>query len=274
LPSSAPVTATIHLSNCCALRAPTRCPTDSWTQRAWSRAIVDGAGGEETALDPAAADRLLARTKQNAALESGAPPRSARWAPAFALAAAAAVVLAFIVWRIAGPPAPPVTVAERNVPPPVTAAPAPTPPARGFRLELTKPPVKLTAAALLLRGDATSGRFVDDIANALNAYRAGRYEEATRELAALQPRYPRSVEIPFYAGVSRLMLADAPAAVRALESARALNDDTVADEAAWYLAVAYERSGNADRARPLLGALCRGSSAYVARACAAAETLR
>lgn len=241
---------------------------------AWSRAIVDGAGGEETALDRVAADRLLARTKQHAALESGAPPRNARWAPAFALAAAAAVVVAFIVWRIAGPPTPPVTVAERNVPPAVTAAPPSAPPTRGFRLELTKPPAKLTAAALLLRGEANSGRFVDDIADGLNAYRDGHYEEAARTLDALRPRYPRSVEIPFYAGVSRLMLNDAPAAVPALESARALNDDTFADDAAWYLAVADQRSGNADRARSLLGALCRGSGAYAARACAAADTIK
>jgi tetratricopeptide (TPR) repeat protein len=133
--------------------------------------------------------------------------------------------------------------------------------------------VKLTAAALLLRGDRTQN-FVDDVADGLNAYRAGDYEKAARALEALEPRYPKSVEILFYAGISRLMLNQAPAAVRALEAARALSDDTFADDAAWYLAVAYERAGDVDRSRALLAALCRGSSARAAHACAAAETFR
>jgi hypothetical protein len=238
---------------------------------AWSRALVDGADAAEAELDATAADRLLARTTQVASQEAGARRRLVRWAPIFALAAAAGIVLAIVVWRNAAGPAPSVTVVDRSVRPAVTPSP---PPPREFRLELTKPPVKLTAAALLFRGDHNSGRFVDDVADGLNAYRNGDYEKAARELEALEPRYPKSVEIPFYAGISRLMLNDVPAAVRALEAARALNDDTFAGDIAWYLAVAYERAGDAVRSRALLAALCGGSSAWAARACAAAETFK
>jgi tetratricopeptide (TPR) repeat protein len=235
---------------------------------AWSRALVDGADLAEVELDAAAIDRLLARTQRTAMQETGG--RRRRWVPLFAVAAAAALVVAFIVWRNAVGPAPLTTVADnarRSV------APSPSSP-REFRLELTKPAVKLTAAALVLRGDRNSARFVDDVADGLNAYRAGDYEKAARDLDALQSRYPGSVEIPFYAGISRLMSNDPPGAVRALEAARALNDDTFADDVAWYLAVAYERAGEVERARPLLDALCRGSGTYTARACAAAGTFR
>ncbi len=235
---------------------------------AWNRALVDGADLAEVELDAASIDRLFARTKRAAKRETGG--RRRMWAPLFVVAAAAAFVVAFVVWRNAVRPAPLTTVVDNA---PRSVAPSPPPP-REFRLELTKPAVRLTAAALVLRGDRNSARFVDDAADGLNAYRAGDYETAARELDALQPRYPESVEIPFYAGISRLMLNDAPAAVRALETARALNDATFAADVAWYLAVAYERAGEPDRSRPLLRAVCSGSGAHAARACAAEGAFR
>jgi hypothetical protein len=254
-----------------ALQGPTRAHLES---SAWSRALVDGADTADSALDDAAAERLLARTKVAAAQETGARRRhGVRWTPIAALAAAAAVIAAIGVWRNAAR-APSPSVAHATERPTVPAPPSPAPPRREFRLALTKPAVKLTAAALLLRGAGNPRSFVDDMADGLNAYRDGDYEKAARELEALRPRYPASIEIPFYAGVSRLMLGDAPAAVRALEAARALNDDTFADDVAWYLAVAYERAAEADKSRPLVVALCRGSSSWTAQACAAAETLK
>lgn len=245
------------------LLEPTRAHLES---SAWSRALVEGADQAEVELDAAAIDRLLARTKRTAMQETGG--RRRMWA-LFTLAAAAALVVAF-VWRNAVRPAPSTTVADNAR---ESVAPSPSPP-REFRLELTKPAVKLTAAALVLRGDRNSARFVDDVADGLNAYRAGDYEKAARALDALQPRYPTSVEIPFYAGISRLLSNDPPGAVRALEAARALNDDTFADDVAWYLAVAYERAGEPDRSRPLLRAMCSGSGTYAGRACAAENAFR
>lgn len=235
---------------------------------AWSRALVDGADTAAPELDAAATDRLLVRVKNSATRETEARRRT--WTPIFAFAAVAALVVAFVVWRTAARHAPSVTAVDRSGPP--IAAPSPSR-AREFRLELTKPAVKLTAAALVLRGDRNSG-FVDDVADGLNAYRAGDYEKAVRELDALQPRYPKSVEIPFYAAISHLMLNDAPSATRALETARDLNDDTFRDDVAWYLAVAYERAGEVERSRSLLDTLCSGSGRYATRACAAAGTFR
>ena len=112
------------------------------------------------------------------------------------------------------------------------------------------------------------------MAPGLNAYRAGDYDTAARELEALQPRYPKSVEIMFYLGISRLFLDDAPAAVRALESARALNDDSFNDDVAWYLAVADERAGAPDQSRALLDGLCGGKGVFAARACSAVSSFR
>src|SRR5262249_27162583 len=134
--------------------------------------------------------------------------------------------------------------------------------------------VKLTAMALVVRGEGTSGKFVDEAVAGLNAYRTGDYASAARELEAIQPRYPKSVEIPFYVGVSRLFLNDVPAAMAALESARALSAESFNDDIAWYLAVASERTGERERARAWLDGLCRGTSEYSARACDASSKLR
>jgi hypothetical protein len=234
----------------------------------WSRTLVDGADEADASLDAAAADRLLARVQQDATRTAPAEPRRRwTWTPAVAVGAlAAAALVIVIVWRPA--PAPVTTNAER----PATTAPAPQ--TRVFKLPLDKPDVILRPTALVVRGEGNSGRFVDEAAPGLNAYRAGNYEQAARELDAIRPRYPNAVEIPFYIGISRLFLSDATAAVRALESARAMNDASFADEIAWYLAVAYERADTIDRSRALLDGLCRGNGPSAARACAAASSLQ
>lgn len=235
----------------------------------WSRALVDGADDGDASLDPASVDRLLTRITQDAK-RGAVPGRRWRWiwAPALTLASIALVAAAVVLWRNQTPRAPEV---EQDTAAPAAATPAPRP---SFRLSLDKPDVKLTALALVLRGESNSGRFADDVAPGLNAYRAGDYQTAARDLEGLKSRYPKSVEIPFYLGISRLFLGDAAAAVTALESARAMNDDSFNDEAKWYLAVAYERVGRLDRARALLDRLCAGNGPFAARACAAVNTLR
>jgi hypothetical protein len=239
---------------------------------AWSRVLVEGADEAEIALDAAAASRLLARVKKGSAAPAA---RGARWlwAPALALASVAVIVLAVLVSRTERP-APTQTSTTADRAPAATAQPPTARGAQTFRLELKKPDVKLTATALLLRGEGRTDRFVDDVAPGLNAYRNGDYAGAARELEALRPRYPKSVEVAFYLGVSRLLAGDSLGAADALESARAMRDDTFTDDATWYLAVAYERAGAPDRARPLIEALCGGKGAYAARACDAAPSLR
>jgi len=237
---------------------------------AWSRALVEGTDEADASLDAASMERLLVRVKKD--MKSGPAPERRRywmWAPALALASVALVAIAIVLWRDRTPPA----VARRETVQPTVQSPKqPAQPA--FRLPLDKPDVRLTPLALVLRGEGSTGRFADDVAPGLNAYRAGEYETAARDLEALRPRYPKSVEIMFYLGISRLFLDDAAAAVPALESARALNDDAFNDDVAWYLAVAYERIGAPDRSRALLDGLCGGKGPFAARACSAAANFR
>ena len=143
-----------------------------------------------------------------------------------------------------------------------------------FTLPLDKPDVKLTATALVLRSDGRNASFVDQIAPAINAYRANNYAEADKQFAALESRYSKSVEIAFYRGIARLFLNDASGAVQRLQAARRLDDETFAPDIAWYLAVAHERAGQRTRARAELDTLCKGASAYASQACEAAARLK
>ena len=76
----------------------------------------------------------------------------------------------------------------------------------------------------------------------------------------------------FYQGVTRLLAGSDEGAIAPLEAAARLNDATFADDVAWYLAVALQRSGNGD-ARARLAALCRGRSGHAAAACSAVAQL-
>jgi hypothetical protein len=234
-------------------------------QNSWSRALVDGAEAADASLDDAATSRLR-RHVQREARADGRPRRwLAVWRPALALAAVAVVAAVIIVRRAVRPEPPPVADAAHET------APAPVRSAKPFRLRLDKPDVKLTATALVRRGQVGGRRFVDEAAPALNAYRAGDYAAAAREFEALIPRYPTAVEVPFYLGVSRLFLGDVPGAIEALRSAQALGDATFSDDILWYLAVAHERAGWTAETRAELAELCRGASAYAARSCEAAR---
>src|SRR5262249_52533954 len=111
------------------------------------------------------------------------------------------------------------------------------------------------------------------IAPALDAFRASNYADVDRRLAALQARYPTSVEVVFYRGIALLFLNDPPGAVRSLEAARRVDDGAFASEIGWYLAVASERAGDVARARTELETLCRQAGARRAQACEAASKL-
>ena len=240
---------------------------DYLARSAWSRALVAGADDPEVALDADAERRLLARIKR----DSRATPPAARWWSRTwipALAAAAILVVAVVIFRRGEPARPlqrPASAPETQV---ASASPA------EFTLPLDKPEVKLTATALVFRSDGRSAKFVDEIAPALNAYRANNYAEAASQFAALQARYPKSVEVAFYRGIARLFLNDAAGAVESLQVARRLDDETFAPDIAWYLAVAHEHAGQQTRARAELDALCKGRSAYASRACEAVTKLQ
>jgi hypothetical protein len=236
----------------------------------WHRALIEGAAEAETGLDRAGEDRLLARLHAEAA--SSAPARVLRfpraWRPVLALAAAA-VLVTTVVLRMRAPQLP----ASITPTPAATAAstPSATP---SFVLTLDKPDVKLTATALVRRSTGRDAKFVDDVAPALNAYRAGDYQAAAAAFVRVQAQYPDAVEIPFYLGVTRLFLDDPAGAASSLEAARRVADDTFSADVSWYLAVAQERAGNRTAARTELETLCGGQSSYAARACAAASKVK
>ena len=237
------------------------------SKSAWSRALVGSPDDFEPAFDADAERRLLARIKR----ESTAKPQAARWwstAWLPALAAAAVLVVAVVIFRRGDTLRP----AEQPPTAPETQVAAVTP--AEFTLPLDKPDVKLTAAALVLRSTGRNSAFVDEIAPAINAYRSNNYADADKQFQALESRYPKSVEIPFYRGISRLFLNDAAGAVQSLETARRLDDDTFAPDIAWYLAVAQEHTGQRTRARAELDALCKGRSAYASKACDAVRNIK
>ena len=75
--------------------------------------------------------------------------------------------------------------------------------------------------------------------------------------------------------MSDLSLGSDAQAVTALEQAeRTVQDDAdLARETAWYLALAYRRTGQIQRAAGKLEALCRGGSSRAARACSGLSEL-
>jgi hypothetical protein len=235
---------------------------------AWSRALVEGGADADATLDADDQQRLFARIQRSTRATPAVSFWRARfWIPAFAAAAILVVIVG--VLRRGGPDQP---FEQRPLPPPEGQV-AVAQPAPAFTLPLDKADVKLTPAALVLRSEGRDARFVDDIAPALTAYRAGDYAEADRRFAVLETRYPKSVEVAFYRGVSQLFLNDAPAAIVSLQAARRLDEDAFASEIGWYLGVAYERAGDATRLRVELDSLCRAKSVYAARACDAAATI-
>ena len=236
----------------------------------WQRQLVEDLTEVGPELDEAGQARLLARiqTEAGRSATASAPARrfSVSWRPILAFAAMAVIVTGVIVRMRPGPEAPVAPAGTSAVAPPAT-----TP---SFVLTLDKPDVKLTAKALVRRSTGREAGFMDDIAPAMNAFRAGDYQTATREFARVAPQYPDFVEIPFYLGVSRLFLNDAPSAITALESAQKMSDDTFSADVTWYLAVAHERTGDVAAARSELDVLCKGSSTYAARACDAAARIK
>jgi hypothetical protein len=186
------------------------------------------------------------------------------WRPILAMAAVA--VLMVIVLRRGGQPVP-----SKQTTPSVSVQPSVGNPATVFILQ--KPTVKLSALSLLRRGEAgTEEEFLSALAPALDAYRADHFAEATQRFESLSRKYPR-VEVFYYWGVSLLFLEKNPEAVRALESARKLAEGPTTSEAAWYLSLAYQRSGQSARARAELSKLCEGTSDFAARACAGIKEL-
>lgn len=162
-----------------------------------------------------------------------------------------------------------------TVPKMVTRA-VPPAPATTDVFTLAKAAIKVPAtAALTFRGGSNAGKaYLGDLAAALEPYRADDYAEAARRLESLSRKYPDAAEPLFYAGVSQLFLNQNDAAIRLLEAARQHPGDTLRDDIAWYLAVAFDRAGRTADARREAEALCMDPGEYKERACAAANAIK
>jgi len=235
----------------------------------WAQAMVRGADAatDEAALDEVGVERVWQRIRRESSPAAVVAPLARRRVVTyFTVAAAAAAVVVATVWSTRRAAVPASSGATAIATPAAAAAPAAL-----YHLPLDPAPVKLTARALVLRSPNASAAFADDAAPAFDAYRAGTYADAARAFAAIGPRYPRSVEVRFYQGVSELLAGDAAAARTHLADARSLDTGAFADDIAWYLAAADDRAGDRASARTGLDALCRSTSPYAARACAAAS---
>jgi hypothetical protein len=177
-------------------------------------------------------------------------------------AAAAAVVVAIggasIAWR-----------AQPHVPQPVPETRTPVATSGPvYQLPLDKPVTELPPESLTLRS-GSADPYAAALEEALAPYDRDDYRAAIAVLAPLAARYPDKPHPAYYLGLSRLLDGDAAGAVDDLQKARRLASpgSSLSSQAAWYLAVALERSGRPATAAEPLQAVCAGGSARKAQAC-------
>ncbi len=176
----------------------------------------DLADPELTAPTSQEGQRIRRRVQQDA---SGRPRRRWLW---FAVPAAAAAVLSIVFLAPREPRREPVAATPRASAP------------------LEKPPVKIPlASALVWRGEGGDAqKLIDELNQALEPYRADRYEEASRRLQAFAAKHPNSAEAHFYLGVCLLFLDRKPEAAASLEKAKEIAKEPLAAEVARYLDLA------------------------------------
>jgi cytochrome c-type biogenesis protein CcmH/NrfG len=231
--------------------------------QALGEALDDASVGTLTAEEH---ERILARVRTGLAPSTRPWFRNRRW-PLYAAAAGVALAIgSLLMWQFRGAPtasAPPQVALNRQ---PATAPPV-------FRL--VKPAIQGPGAPdILLRGSPKPGE-AEDLARALEPYRTDAFAEVARRLRAVISRHPQSAAGYFYLGVSEMFLDRNAEAVTALQAADRLakNDANLGREIAWYLALAYHRSGQSGRAADALNALCTGQGPRSARACVAIREL-
>jgi tetratricopeptide (TPR) repeat protein len=238
--------------------------------------VLDNEELDNGQFDVAAQDRIWSRVQAGMAPQKAPAVVAARspwWKlglrplPVAAMAAAAVLVLVLGVRWFGDRQQPAPSVAQNQRPA------LPLPPSV-FRLE--KAPVVLPAStAILWRGQEDPfARQSKDLQQALVPYAADNYAEAARRLDLLRKKYPRMAEAPFYLGVSQLFLNQNDDAAKSLKDAVNLADRSLADEATWYLALALDRTGRTDLARPLLEQLCRAGRKNSNRACTGVKELQ
>lgn len=216
-----------------------------------------GLGEPDAAVEQRVAARLGGRATH---------PQTGFWAIAATLALTSGLAVAVWLWRTApleAPAAPPMAVGVAPQPAPIVALWSVTPPA--VRVPLSSLDVP--------RGEGPAAEGAALVA-ALEPYQAGDYGAAAERLTALVRDVPGSGEVQFYLGASHLLAGRPDVAASALERALTLLPAPRQPEAEWYLATAEQRTGQIDRARARLRALCAQPGPYQSQACAAVSALQ
>jgi hypothetical protein len=246
---------------------------------AWSRSLLAGIDAGDAPLEADVEQRLLSRIERKASRPRHTT-RARWWWPAVAGVALGTVAL--VAWVTAsrsddGLSRPPATATEASsspaAPPPTDPTTTPRSPTAPVLLALSAPEVRVSMGSLTWRGASGENALLADLKPAFDAYRQGDYGSADRAFAALEDRYPRTIEVLFYRGVTRLLLDDAPGAIALLDAAEALADPTFTPDVRWYRAIAEQRGGHAAEARARMDVLCREGDASAPRACAARAQL-
>jgi len=188
---------------------------------------------------------------------------------AFPVGALAAAGIALFVW-----------VRSHQTPSPVSSAVAvvqPGPkrdPAKVLQWE--KLPIKLQAQSILVwRGRPRNAqeKYAVELTAALAFYRDDKFAEASDRLLGVVKEFPKGVEGQLYLGISELKLEQNADAIAPLQAAQKLGPQQYRDDASWYLALAYLRTGDLQNGRAALQKLCGRKNDYAAQACAADRTL-
>jgi TolA-binding protein len=229
--------------------------------QALREALDDPSVGRLTADEQ---QRILERVRTHASAEEQPRIHNRSWWRISTAAAAVAVVitLSAVARQFGSAPA---------------QAPRHAPPFEGsgssvFRLEKPAAPVP-GGTGLVWRGTNVPQSAVE-FEQALDAYRADDFSEAAQRLKGLVRREPQNAAARFYLGVSELFAGDNAAAAATLEAAATLaGEEAGGREATWYLALAYRRTGQRDRAAASLNALCASKGPHAADACAGLREL-
>lgn len=163
-----------------------------------------------------------------------------------AAAAAAATLVALLVW----------TVLQRPSGPPVLRLP------RGGQLAVEAMPF---SPPPLLRGEETAQDLWND---AREAYESGRYRAAARHLRVIEQRQPDSSDATLYLGISELMAGrfEEARTILARSREKAAARDLPQAAAAWYEALAALAEGDHAQARRSLAAAADEGGLYAERA--------
>jgi hypothetical protein len=185
------------------------------------------------------------------------------------VAALAAVALAAVVWLRLHPSVAPVST-------PATVEVKPVQPPAPSVLQWEKLPIKLQASSVLvLRGKPRNykEKYAAELTTALAPYRDDNYSQAALQLSKVVQDFPGGVEAQLYLGISRLQLQQNAEAIAPLSAARKLGPQQFREDAAWFLALAYERTHDRQEELAELQNICQGKGTYSQRACAGIQEL-